>query len=136
MLETKEENEVRRQRIHEQAHQVVFQLEEKEEEWRNNSNQACAYLGQVIIGYLFVISVNISSSFSPRSQYEHIAQVTFEGKILPLYTASFRAKEEKDAMLADLAIWLTRQSLGVFHEELSMKEIIDPEAVFSRFRAP
>ncbi len=134
MLETKEKHEIRRQEIQEQAHQVIFQLEREEEEWVNNRYQACAYLGQVIIGYLFGISIRISTSFSPRSQYEHIAQVMFEGKILPLYTASFRATEEKNAMLADLAIWLTRQSLGIFHEDLSMKEIIDPEAIF--FRVP
>ena len=132
MLETKEENDGRRQRIHEQAHQVIFQLEEKEEEWANNGHQACAYLGQVIIGYLFGNSVPTSSSLSCRSQYENIAQVTFEGKILPLYTVSFRAEEEKKAMLGDLAIWLTRQSLGTFHEDLSIREIIDPEAIFCR----
>ena len=117
-----------RQQVQEKTHRDIFELDDKHLAWEENRYQACAYLGSLIINYLFGQQIPDSSL---AGSYQRIAEDFFAVTVFPRYAEFSRAKEETEAMLAKLAVWLIEEhSLIQFQKALSRKEFSEPEVIF------
>ena len=88
----------------------------------------CSRLANIIILYLFERQIkNIFEEVITNVDPE--CQRIFDS-ILPKFEQFARAEEEKNALLADLAKWLTESALHKFAAALTSKEIADPQTIF------
>jgi len=125
-----------RQRILEMTQMEIIHLDDEDSDWLANRYQACAYLGQVIIGYLFKENATLSSLQLADPPYQLAARKLFYDKILPRYKEFSRIEEEKDSTLSELAEWLIcKQAMVLFHQNLRYRELFDSNTVFSALSA-
>ena len=118
-----------RQKFQDELHRLIYDLEEKYDDWANNRVKAYFYLTYLIGQYLVGELATALAALPSPTKYESVARDTLVIVIERCRSFS-RATEEQRYMLAEFMMWLTESALHPEQASLVRKEITDPQTIF------